>query len=356
MTAAPYTLYDLPVSNNGARVRMLLYYKDVTPVDVAIVSPMDLGGLRSDEYLAVNPQGKMPALACRDEDELVPESDTIARFLGGRFDSGGTFAPPAGSALALKADRLARHHDIYLAPIQGCLYKASPAGQAYGAFPTRAAALDEFQTQLQLIERYADAGGPYLCGPEPSQADCALFPTLIFAADMLPKFDREFTVGPNTKKWFEMLKTSDPVGQRIYEEVHGALEGWAAKGRWATIHGAGLRDAEATLFDKIVSGDIPSEKVYEDDLCLAFKDVAPCAPVHILLIPKHRNDLSQLRKAQPEHVGLLGHCMSKVGAVAEAAGLDDYRVVVNDGASAGQTVFHLHLHIIGGRELSWPPG
>ena len=117
-----------------------------------------------------------------------------------------------------------------------------------------------------------------------------------------------------------------------------------------------MRDTEETIFDKIVAGDIPSEKVYEDDLCLAFKDVAPCAPVHILLIPKHRNDLSQLRKAQPEHVGLLGHLMSKVGAVAEAAGLDDYRVVVNDGAGAGQTVFHLHVHVIGGRELAWPPG
>ena len=117
-----------------------------------------------------------------------------------------------------------------------------------------------------------------------------------------------------------------------------------------------MRDAEETIFDKIVAGSIPSEKVYEDDLCLAFKDVAPCAPVHVLLIPKHRNDLSQLRKAQPGHVGLLGHLMSKVGAVAEAAGLDDYRVVVNDGAGAGQTVFHLHVHVIGGRELAWPPG
>ena len=76
---------------------------------------------------------------------------------GGKFDAGGAFSPPAGSVEALKADRLCRHHDIYLAPIQGCMYKASPAGQAYGAFPTRDAALDEFQKQLKLIERYADA-------------------------------------------------------------------------------------------------------------------------------------------------------------------------------------------------------
>ena len=96
MSAAPYTLYDLPVSNNGARVRMLLYYKDVKPDQVEVVSPMELGGLRSEDYLKVNPQGKMPALACRDENELVPESDTIARFLGGKFDAGGAFSPPAG--------------------------------------------------------------------------------------------------------------------------------------------------------------------------------------------------------------------------------------------------------------------
>ena len=79
----------------------------------------------------------MPALACRDENELVPESDTIARFpWGGKFDAGGAEAPAGSVSEALKADRLCRHHDIYLAPIQGCMYKASPAGQAYGAFPT----------------------------------------------------------------------------------------------------------------------------------------------------------------------------------------------------------------------------
>ncbi|KAK7232924.1 histidine triad nucleotide-binding protein [Aureococcus anophagefferens] len=175
MSAAPYTLYDMPVSNNGARVRMILYYKDVPASDVAIVSPMELGGLRSDEFLAVNPQGKMPALVCRDE---------------------------------------------------------------------------------------GLAGGP------PSSA------------------------------------------------------------RWASRD-----DADATIFDKILAGDIPSDKVYEDDLCYAFRDINPVAPTHVLLIPK-------------------------VGAVAEAAGLGDagYRLVVNDGADACQTVFHLHLHIIGGRELAWPPG
>ena len=96
------------------------------------------------------------------------------RFLGGKFDSGGAFSPPAGSVEALKADRLCRHHDIYLAPIQGCMYKASPAGQACGV-PTRDAALDEFQKQLKLIGRYADSTGPYLCGSEPSRRTAPCF-------------------------------------------------------------------------------------------------------------------------------------------------------------------------------------
>ncbi|EGB13083.1 hypothetical protein AURANDRAFT_16970, partial [Aureococcus anophagefferens] len=117
-------------------------------------------------------------------------------------------------------------------------------------------------------------------------------------------------------------------------------------------------DADATIFDKILAGDIPSDKVYEDDLCYAFRDINPVAPTHVLLIPKVRSGLTQLRHASPDQAALLGHLMSKVGAVAAAAGLGDagYRLVVNDGADACQTVFHLHLHIIGGRELAWPPG
>ncbi|KAH8062111.1 hypothetical protein JL720_13316 [Aureococcus anophagefferens] len=329
MSAAPYTLYDMPVSNNGARVRMILYYKDVPASDVAIVSPMELGGLRSDEFLAVNPQGKMPALVCRDEGLCVPESDTIARFLGGRFPGGGHFAPAAGSVEALLADRLARHHDTYLAPIQGCLYKATPAGQPYGAFPSRAAAQDEFCRQLLLVEDYVGEAGPYLLGGEPSHGDCALYPTLLFAEKMLPLFGRAFALGPKTQKWFDFMSTEDAVGARVRGEVRGALDGWDAKG-----------------------------PVYEDDLCYAFRDINPVAPTHVLLIPKVRSGLTQLRHASPDQAALLGHLMSKVGAVAAAAGLGDagYRLVVNDGADACQTVFHLHLHIIGGRELAWPPG
>jgi histidine triad (HIT) family protein len=118
----------------------------------------------------------------------------------------------------------------------------------------------------------------------------------------------------------------------------------------------GTEEVEDTIFDKIVRGDIPSKKVYEDDVCLAFHDVAPQAPVHILMIPKNRDGMTQLRYAKKKHEELLGHMMLKIGQIAKEQNLAEYRLVVNDGAGAGQTVFHLHLHLLGGREMTWPPG
>jgi histidine triad (HIT) family protein len=113
--------------------------------------------------------------------------------------------------------------------------------------------------------------------------------------------------------------------------------------------------AEVTIFDKIVKGEIPSTKVFEDELVLAFKDINPVAPVHVLLIPKNRDGLDRLSQAEDRHKALLGHMMVTVAKVAKAAGISDYRVVINDGAKAGQSVFHLHMHIIGGGSFSWPP-
>ncbi|KAF4677616.1 Histidine triad nucleotide-binding protein 2, mitochondrial [Perkinsus chesapeaki] len=111
-----------------------------------------------------------------------------------------------------------------------------------------------------------------------------------------------------------------------------------------------------TIFDKILSGEVPSKKVYEDDLVYAFRDIQPVAPVHVLLIPKHKGDLTRLSKATEKDKDLLGHMMVTVPKVAAACGLDDYRLVINDGASACQSVWHLHMHIIGGRPMKWPPG
>jgi histidine triad (HIT) family protein len=111
-----------------------------------------------------------------------------------------------------------------------------------------------------------------------------------------------------------------------------------------------------TIFTKIINRDIPADIVYEDDLCLAFRDINPVAPVHILVIPK--KVITGLAEAKGEDHALLGHLLIKATEIARTEGLDEggYRVVINNGEEAGQSVFHLHLHILGGRPFSWPPG
>ena len=109
------------------------------------------------------------------------------------------------------------------------------------------------------------------------------------------------------------------------------------------------------IFCKIISGEIPSAKVYEDDGILGFRDVNPAAPVHVLFIPKKH--FANLGEALPEDQALLGRMLLVIGAEAAKLGLaDGYRVVSNCGESAGQSVNHFHLHLLGGRDLAWPPG
>lgn len=109
------------------------------------------------------------------------------------------------------------------------------------------------------------------------------------------------------------------------------------------------------LFCKIINGDIPADKLYEDDDILAFRDIAPGAPVHFLVIPKkHITGPSDVGIADQQ---LIGKMMQKGSEIAQAEGIGDaFRVVFNNGAGAGQTVFHIHMHILGGRDLNWPPG
>lgn len=110
-----------------------------------------------------------------------------------------------------------------------------------------------------------------------------------------------------------------------------------------------------TLFSKIIKREIPADIIYEDDLCLAFNDIAPQAPLHALLIPKH--PIPMLSNSTANDHSLLGHLLLKAPEIAAQQGYPDcFRLVVNNGEGAGQTVFHLHLHILAGRELSWPPG
>ena len=111
-----------------------------------------------------------------------------------------------------------------------------------------------------------------------------------------------------------------------------------------------------TIFTKIIKREIPADIVFEDDECLAFRDIHPQAPTHVLLIPKQ--EIPSMAELRPEDGKLLGHLMLKSAEVAAKLGLaeEGYRLVVNTRAFAGQTVNHLHIHILGGRPLSWPPG
>merc|ERR1711934_667140 len=120
----------------------------------------------------------------------------------------------------------------------------------------------------------------------------------------------------------------------------------------------GLVDSEGpTIFDKIISKEIPANVIYEDDKCLAFRDINPQAPVHFLVIPKVRDGLTRLSRAHEGHKDILGHLLYTAQKVAKDENLGEgFRVVINDGPDGCQSVYHLHLHVIGGRQLTWPPG
>jgi histidine triad (HIT) family protein len=110
------------------------------------------------------------------------------------------------------------------------------------------------------------------------------------------------------------------------------------------------------VFQKIIDREIPAAVVYEDDLVLAFRDINPQAPIHLLIVPK--KDIARLSEAQAEDDKLVGHLLLKAAAVAAQLGLDKtgYRLVINNGPDGGESVAHLHCHILGGRRMSWPPG
>ena len=112
---------------------------------------------------------------------------------------------------------------------------------------------------------------------------------------------------------------------------------------------------EATLFEKIINREISSDILYEDELSIVIKDISPQAPTHLLIIPK--KVIPKLSDATDEDQNILGHLMLVAGKIAEQLELDEtFRLVVNNGAKAGQSVFHLHLHLLSGRSLNWPPG
>jgi histidine triad (HIT) family protein len=112
--------------------------------------------------------------------------------------------------------------------------------------------------------------------------------------------------------------------------------------------------AEDCLFCKIIQGDIPTDKLYEDHEVLAFRDIAPVAPLHFLVIPKKH--ISGPSEVTEEDEQVIGKMMRIGNQIAKEEGIEQFRLVLNNGEEAGQTVFHIHMHVIGGRSLNWPPG
>lgn len=108
------------------------------------------------------------------------------------------------------------------------------------------------------------------------------------------------------------------------------------------------------LFCRIIAGEIPSNKVYEDDQCFAFYDIAPQAPTHFLVIPKAH--ISSVSAVSEENSAVVAHIFEVIAKLTKELGVESYRVVSNIGEQAGQSVFHLHFHVLGGRDMTWPPG
>jgi len=216
------------------QVRYLIYSKNLES-KIDIVHPQELGGLKSPEYLALNPQGKMPLLLLP-SGEAFPESDTISRFILDEFRSSGPSFDPCSSLLRAKSDLAARILDIYITPNQGALYKAMSAEE-------RSKGIGEIAFQLDVLESIlSDEGGARVCGSEKSLADSALFPTLCFLVDILPAIfgwsldgDEKGALWRGRAKlrshWEEMSE-KDEVGKRVIAEMRSGLKGWFDNKRW----------------------------------------------------------------------------------------------------------------------------
>jgi histidine triad (HIT) family protein len=111
---------------------------------------------------------------------------------------------------------------------------------------------------------------------------------------------------------------------------------------------------DRTLFEKIAEREVPADILFEDDRCIALRDINPQAPVHFLVVP--RKVIPRPDAIEPDDEALVGHLFTVAREVAGEQGLTDYRLVMNNGADAGQSVFHIHLHVLGGRKMGWPPG
>ena len=200
------------------------YKKEIPESECAVISVMDVGGFKSEEYLSINPQGKIPSLKCQTTGVTIAESDTVCRYLMSSYsDLGPSFQPDNPLS-----NEIARFHDMYLTTIQTCLYRAVPP---FGIFGTRKDALKEYSKQLYIISNMMDDEGPYLCGKEVSLADASVFPSVVFASFMFPKFDQkelmddqqQQLVPKKIEEWFQRMIDTDVAFQKVYEEVRYSL-------------------------------------------------------------------------------------------------------------------------------------
>ena len=182
---------------------------------MTVSSPSEIGGLKSDEYLKINPQSKVPALKNQITGLCIAESDTVSRYLLSEYAHVGPSFDPNNPV----ANMIARIHDVYLSPIQTCLYKPGPP---FGIYGTRKDALAEYSRQLGIIaNNYMVDGGSYLCGNEVTIADATLFPSMVFASRFFPKFDSglDQPIPSKIEAWFQSLIENDPAFKKVYDEV-----------------------------------------------------------------------------------------------------------------------------------------
>jgi glutathione S-transferase len=214
-STSKHILFDIPVSNNGGRARIILYKKGIPAAECCVMSPAEVGGFKSEDYLAISPQGKVPSLKCLESGLCLAESDTVCRYLMSHYAYTGPSFQPDNA----RSNEIARFHDMYLTTIQSCLYRAVPP---FGSFGDRKDALKEYSKQLYIISELMDENGPYLCGKEVSLADATVFPSIVFASFMYPKFQEGMVDQPIPRKieeWYKRMIDTDSAFQRVHEEV-----------------------------------------------------------------------------------------------------------------------------------------
>jgi glutathione S-transferase len=224
--SASHVLYTVPVSNFGARPRLVLLWKGIPATEVEVASPQALGGLKSAEYLALNPQGKMPLLRLPDGTALF-ESEVIVSYLLDVFSGRGPSLLPDTPAARARMQLLTRLHDVYLAPHQPAMYKAMEAAP-------RAASLAELSAQLDILESMLHATGPYSAGPQLSTADAALFPTFVFYTTILPavySWQDIFTKRPRLARWWAAM-CKEPSAAAVKADIEAGLQKWKEDDRW----------------------------------------------------------------------------------------------------------------------------